>query len=259
MTDRGLFLSFFLLPWGGPLQNPILPQGITKHMSEGGPHRANGPSWMSKSCKSRRGYLRGRNKNGEGRVMWCECGRKCSNEVKHISPAGCVWSACPWLVCDATETQTQDFLPVLVSQPWASLFVSTRAHVPLCKLILYHPHSKSWADKPAWRWQKKRITSLPCSRLNNKWSFVPCVCVHQQIEWKPLRPCLNKHSGFLKNNPVPQSWQLPINKCQTVSVLLLHILLYLLNLPITIQVEGGKLRLEFFFFLMAGTHILTKQ
>lgn len=152
---------------------------------------------MSKSCKSWRGRLSGRNKNAGGGVMWCLCGRKCSNEVKHISSAW-VCLVCMSLIGLWCNRNADPTLPSSPCFPTVSLSVCLHTCAcPLCKLILYHPHSKSWADKPARRWQKKRITSFPCSRLNNKWSFVPRVCLHWQIEWKQLRQRLNKHSGFL--------------------------------------------------------------
>ncbi len=68
----------------------------------------------------------------------------------------------------------------------------------LCKLILYLPHLKSWADKPAWQWEKKRNMSLPCPRANNKWSFVLlCKCTTQRhIQWKQLLTSLNNHFNF---------------------------------------------------------------
>lgn len=134
-------------------------------------------SWISKSCKSWRGHPVGRNKNVGGRVMRCPSGRKCSNEIKHISPAWvclvCMSSIGLWCNRNADPT-----LPSFPCFPIMSVSVCLyTCACPLCKLILYHPHSKSWADKLARRWQRKRITSLLCSRLSNKWSFVPCVCV----------------------------------------------------------------------------------
>ncbi len=44
------------------------------------------------------------------------------------------------------------------------------------------------------------MTSLPCSRANNKWSFVLlCECTAQrQIQWKQLLTSLNNHFSFSK-------------------------------------------------------------
>lgn len=70
----------------------------------------------------------------------------------------------------------------------------------LCKLILYLPHSKLWADKPAWQWRRKEIR-LFLLRVYNKWSFVPlCKCtVWRQIQWKQQLTALNKHFNQLHN------------------------------------------------------------
>ena len=59
--------------------------------------------------------------------------------------------------------------------------------LPLCKLILYLPHLKSWADKPAWQWEKERNASLACWRANNKWAFVWVHCA----EADPVKTAIN--------------------------------------------------------------------